>query len=67
MPGEFLDTNVVIYSLSKNNPKQDKAIAILASKPVVSVQVLSETANVMRTKLGPNVVEIRSVLNRIGQ
>ncbi|MCX7097707.1 MAG: hypothetical protein NTV43_07350 [Methylococcales bacterium] len=48
MPGEFIDTNILIYSLSDNGQKQDKALAILASKPVMSVQVLSETANITR-------------------
>jgi predicted nucleic acid-binding protein len=67
MPGEFVDTNIVIYSLSQNDPKQDKALSILASKPVSSIQVLSETANVMRRKLGFDLVAIRAVINRISQ
>lgn len=67
MPGEFIDTNIVIYSLSQNDPKQDKALAILASKPVMSVQVLSETANIMRRKLGFDNAAIRAVINRISQ
>ncbi|MGZ8955529.1 MAG: PIN domain-containing protein [Methylovulum sp.] len=67
MPGEFIDTNIVIYSLSQNDPKQDKALAILASKPVMSVQVLSETANIMRRKLGFDNTAIRAVINRISQ
>lgn len=67
MPGEFVDTNVVIYSLGQNEVKQDKAIAILADKPVMSVQVLSETANIMRRKLGFDNSAIRAVLNRLDQ
>jgi predicted nucleic acid-binding protein len=67
MPGEFIDTNIVIYSLSQNDLKQDKALAILASKPVMSVQVLSETANIMRRKLGFDNAAIRAVINRISQ
>lgn len=67
MPGEFVDTNVVIYSLSQNEAKQDKAIAILADKPVMSVQVLSETANIMRRKLGFDNAAIRAVINRLNQ
>jgi len=64
MPGEFIDTNVVIYSLA-NDAKQDKAIALLARRPVVSVQVLSETANIMRRKLGFDAAAIRAVVNRL--
>jgi len=67
MPGDFIDTNIVIYSLSQNDPKQDKALAILASKPVMSVQVLSETANIMRRKLGFDNAAIRAVIKRISQ
>jgi predicted nucleic acid-binding protein len=67
MPGEFLDTNIVIYSLSQDDKKQDKAIALLVNKPVISIQVLNETANIMRRKLGFDVSVIRVVINRISQ
>lgn len=67
MPGEFIDTNIVVYSLSKDEHKQHKALALLANKPVMSVQVLSETANVMRRKLGFDITAIRAVINRINQ
>lgn len=67
MPGEFIDTNVVIYSLSQNDTKQDKAIKLLANKPVISLQVLSETANIMRRKLGFDLSAISAVINRISQ
>lgn len=67
MPGEFLDTNVIIYSLSQEERKQNKAIELLSRKPVVSVQVLSESANTMRRKLGFDVVAVRSVVQRFSQ
>lgn len=67
MPGEFIDTNIVVYSLSKDEYKQNKALELLANKPVMSVQVLSETANVMRRKLGFDITAIRAVINRINQ
>lgn len=67
MPGEFLDTNVVIYSLSQEERKQNKAIELLSRKPVVSVQVLSESANTMRRKLGFDVTAVRSVVQRLSQ
>jgi predicted nucleic acid-binding protein len=67
MPGEFIDTNIVIYSLSQDGQKQQKALALLADKPVMSVQVLSETANIMRRKLGFDTTTIRVVINRISQ
>ena len=67
MSGEFIDTNIVIYSLSQNDSKQDKALRILASQPVMSVQVLSETVSIMRRKLGFDGVAIRNVIKRISQ
>ena len=67
MPGEFVDTNIVIYSLSQDDKKQDKALALLANKPVISIQVLNETANIMRRKLGYDVSAIRVVINRLSQ
>ncbi len=67
MPGEFIDTNIVIYSLSKDEHKQHKALVLLANKPIMSVQVLSETANIMRRKLGFDITAIRAVINRINQ
>lgn len=67
MPASFLDTNIVIYSLSSNDIKQDKALSLLAEKPIMSAQVLSETANIMRRKLGFNIAAIRAVINRLSQ
>ncbi len=68
MPGEFVDTNIVIYSFSQDEHKQHKALAILAKHPVMSVQVLSETANIMRRKLGFDISAIRTtVITRISQ
>ena len=67
MPVEFIDTNILIYSLSRDDKKQDKALALLANKPVISIQVLNETANIMRRKLGFDVSVIRVVINRISQ
>jgi predicted nucleic acid-binding protein len=67
MPGDFVDTNVVIYSFSQDEHKQHKALEILAKRPVMSVQVLSETANIMRRKLSFDITAIRTVINRISQ
>jgi len=63
MPGEFVDTHVVIYSFSQDERKQNKALAILAKHPVMSIQVLSETANIMKRKLGFDI----TVINRLSQ
>ncbi len=51
MSAEFVDTNTGIYSLGKAATKRRKALAVLARKPILSIQVLNETANTMRRKL----------------
>jgi predicted nucleic acid-binding protein len=48
----FLDTNVLLYLLSGDPPKADRAEALLARRGIVSVQVLNELANVAIRKLG---------------
>ncbi|MFP4076516.1 MAG: PIN domain-containing protein [Halochromatium sp.] len=65
MPASFLDSNIVLYSLDKNDAKQQKALGLLAADAVISTQVLSEVANVMRRKLGYEVEAIRAVLLRL--
>ena len=48
----FLDTNVLLYLLSADEPKADRAEALLAARGIVSVQVLNELASVATRKLG---------------
>ena len=47
----FVDTNVLLYLLSSDSAKADRAEALLAARVVISVQVLNEFANVARRKL----------------
>jgi predicted nucleic acid-binding protein len=51
MPGSFIDTNVLIYAVSSDAAKADRAISILNEGGVISVQVLNEAANVARRKM----------------
>lgn len=48
----FLDTNVLLYLLSGDGPKANRAETLLAGRGIVSVQVLNELANVAIRKLG---------------
>jgi len=48
----FVDTNVVVYAFGRDEAKIAISEAILAGKPTVSVQVVSEFLNVCRVKLG---------------
>lgn len=51
MSDEFVDTNVVLYLLD-DGPKADRAEAILARGPRISVQVLNEAVVNCRRKAG---------------
>lgn len=53
MNGNFVDTNVVLYLLD-DGPKADRAEALLAQGPRISVQVLNETMVNCRRKAGLN-------------
>ena len=61
----FFDTNVLLYLLSKDAAKADRAEALLASGGVVSVQVLNEFASVASRKLAMTISEIREFLSTI--
>jgi predicted nucleic acid-binding protein len=49
---DFLDTNVILYLLSGDATKADRAQALLDAGGTISVQVLTEFASVARRKLG---------------
>lgn len=51
MPGNFFDTNVVVYLASGEPAKADRAERIIADGGKISVQVLNEVANVARRKM----------------
>ncbi|HVO80017.1 MAG TPA: PIN domain-containing protein [Terriglobales bacterium] len=62
---DFLDTNVLIYAVAKNDPRAAKAEALLTSGGMVSVQSLNELASVARRKLGMAWKEIRELVDLI--
>ena len=51
MSKPFIDSNVVLYLLSGDASKADKAQALLAAGAVISVQVLNEVTSVCLRKL----------------
>jgi predicted nucleic acid-binding protein len=65
--GSFFDSNVVLYLLSSDQAKADRAEALLAQGGCVSVQVLNEVANVARRKLGLAWSEVQDVCGAIAQ
>ena len=61
----FFDTNVLLYLLSNDTAKADRAEALLTSGGIVSVQVLNELASVASRKLMMPISEIREILSTI--
>lgn len=61
----FLDTNVLLYLLSADAKKADRAEALLNDGATVGVQVLNEFASVTAKKLGMPWAEIDDVLGLI--
>lgn len=51
MPGNFVDTNVLVYLASSDEAKADRAEAVIGEGGIISVQVLNELANVARRKM----------------
>ena len=46
----FIDSNICLYILDKENPKFFKAKALLEYKPIISTQVIAENINVCLKK-----------------
>lgn len=61
----FLDTNVLLYLLSGDVAKADRAESVVTAGGVVSVQVLNEFASVARRKLALAWPDIREVLTAV--
>jgi predicted nucleic acid-binding protein len=62
---DFFDTNVVLYLLSADTTKADRAEELLAIGGTISVQVLNEFVAVASRKLRMSWTEIREVLAQI--
>lgn len=61
----FLDTNVLLYSASRDGNKASRAEQLLRNGGSISVQVLNELANVARRKMGMSWKETREFLSPI--
>lgn len=58
----FFDTNVLLYLLSADAAKADRAEQVIAQGGIISVQVLNEFASVASRKLKMSYAEIRDFL-----
>jgi predicted nucleic acid-binding protein len=61
----FFDTNVLLYLLSGDNVRADRAETIISTGGVISAQVLNEFASVASRKLGLSYSDIRETLQTI--
>jgi predicted nucleic acid-binding protein len=61
----FFDTNILLYLLSGNERRADRAERVIAAGGVISVQVLNEFASVGKRKLRMSWSEIREILGKI--
>ena len=61
----FFDTNVLLYLLSADSAKADRAESLLADGGTISVQVLNEFASVALRKLEMPVAELREILEPV--
>lgn len=64
-PKVFINTNVLLYLLSTDNDRADRAEMIVRAGGLISVQVLNEMTHVMRRKLAMSWMEINEVLGLI--
>jgi predicted nucleic acid-binding protein len=63
----FLDTNILLYSLSNDAAKKKVAFDLLAHRPVISTQVLNELANVAIKKFKmapPTLISVIQLMQR---
>ena len=62
MAEQFFDTNVLLYLLSGDTRKADRAEMALAAGGILSVQVLNEFAAVATRKIGMSIDDVREIL-----
>jgi len=61
----FIDTNILLYLLSEDSNKADRAETIVRAGATISLQVLNELANVTHRKLAMSWMEINELLSLI--
>ena len=62
VPKAFIDSNILLYLLSADADKANRAEEVVRAGGLISVQVLNEITNVARRKLAMSWVEINEVL-----
>ncbi len=67
MSDNFIDTNIIIYSLGDDVDKRQRSIELINNNPVISAQVLNETANVLFKKFSMSVQDIQAIIMRLSK
>ncbi|MBV8118787.1 MAG: PIN domain-containing protein, partial [Alphaproteobacteria bacterium] len=65
MPGNFIDSNVLIHIASSDPTRADRAERLLGEGGAISVQVLNEIANVARRKMRMSWTETHRFLSML--
>lgn len=65
MTRAFLDTNILIYAYSLNDPRMESAQKLIGEGSAISVQCLNEFANVALRKLNMSWPELREAIDLI--
>jgi predicted nucleic acid-binding protein len=65
MPGNFFDSNVLLYVASGDPAKADQAERLVGQGGIISVQVLNEITNVARRKMGMSWTETHAFLSLV--
>lgn len=61
----FLDSNVLLYALAEDDPREGAAARLLAAGGTISAQALNESSAVARRKLGLSWPEVEQALSAI--
>ena len=65
MPGSFFDSNTLLYLVSAEPAKADRAERLIADGGTISVQVLNEITNVARRKMRMSWKETHGLLEML--
>ena len=61
----FLDTNVLVYALAKNDTRKPRAQELVLAGGIVSVQILNEFTSVARKKLLLSWAEVKEAVEAL--
>ena len=63
----FLDSNIILYTLTDEVKKKEIAIDLLIEEPTISIQVINEVSNILIKKHNLNISEIKENIKFINE